>query len=432
MTMRERLKNGLIAVLIISAVILGWQSRLFGNTSGEYSVFSDLLRQIGYGAPPEDSIKTQTAGAAKPICIVVTKTDGGAALHYGIRYDMKELAAAYDKTLAVISNAFNTASAPDEIGEQAWREALLSPGVYFEYLSPVKISVLDGWFGTEITDDWGGMEIRRLCVTKAAGGLKLCFEQFGTGRFYAADAAGNDGLATLVDSYGFNRAIFAFEVSDAPGNRDLYALLMPDVTAYQVINAENPMLDESVKTMALGSLGITDQSAYHAPSGDILYIDDKFVLTLRPDGTVIYKAHDKGESQKTAAGESEAVELARQAVTNALEPYCGDAAVYFDTIVDDGSGGYLVTFRYIAAGGLVHLYQDGLAAAVTIRSGGIAEMELRYRKYTVLGSPEPLLPELQVSAASAGPFIVCYADNGGSGTLLSPFWAALPAYPAEA
>jgi hypothetical protein len=425
--MREKLKNGLIVVLIISAVVLGWQSGLFGNTAGELGVFSALFQNAGAGAPADGSIKTQASGAAMPVCIVYTTNSGSTALHYGVRYDQRKLTEAYEDTVLIMSSAFGNASPPVEIEEQSWQAALLSQGIYFEYLYPVKISILDGWFGTEVTDSWGDTGVRRLCVVKTGNSLRLFFEEYDTGRFFAADTSGGDNLETVVDSFGVNRAIFAFEVSEASADRDLYALLMPDVTAYDIVYAGNPMRDEAVKAKALESLGIINQSAYHAPSGDVLYLDDKFVLTLRQDGTVIYRVSDKGTVQKSEISEGEAVELARRAVTENLEPFCGDAAVYFETITGAG-GSYLVTFRYLVAGGPIHLYQDGYAAAITIREGSIAEMELRYRKYTLPGTREPLLPEIQVAAAAEGPFTICYADNGGNGILLSPFWASVPDY----
>jgi hypothetical protein len=149
--------------------------------------------------------KTQVRAAAKPITIAVT---GGGGLHYGVRYDTKELSSVYEYAAPILSAALNAAAAPSEINESEWQAALLSQGVYFEYMSPVSLSVLAGWFGAETAGSWGDMEVRRLCVAEAGRGTLLFFQQYDTGRFYAASTEAGSGLGVLADSIGTNSAVF--------------------------------------------------------------------------------------------------------------------------------------------------------------------------------------------------------------------------------
>ncbi len=422
--MREKLKNALIIVLILSAVVLGWQSRLFGNTSGDLSVLTTLLS--GHAGAPSDpdraAAEAQTREAARPVTAAATNAAG---LHYGARYDTQALDALYEQSVLAMSEAFDTASPPYKIDEYAWRKALLSQGIYFEYLTPVKISVLAGWLGTEIAADWGEMETRRLCIAESGGIVRLYFQQSDTGYFFTANTSINGSLGQVTDSLGVNSAVFAFEVDGAPAPRDPYALLMPDVTLHRVVYADNPLDDEAVVSLALEDLGITDQLSYPDPdgSGAETYIDNEFTLKFNPtDGTAIYRLRETGGQPKEPMTEGEVIEIARRAVAGSIARYCGDAVVCYESISADSDGGYKVRFRYIVAGGVVQLYRDGAAAVVTVRDGKIAEMTLRYRSYNISDEQEALMPELQVSAASDGPFMLCYPDSGGSWVRLSPCW----------
>jgi hypothetical protein len=419
--MREKLKNALIIILILSAVVLGWQSRLFGNTSGDLNVLTSFLAGRA-GAPPDPdraAAETQTREAARPITAAATN---GAGLHYGARYDMQALDALYERSVLAMSEAFDTAAPPYKIDEYAWRKALLSQGIYFEYLTPVKISVLAGWLGTEITADWGEMETRRLCV---GGIVRLFFQQSGTGHFFAANTSVDDSLEQVTEALDVNSAVFAFEVDGAPAPRDPYALLMPDVTLHRVVYADNPLDDEAVVSRALEDLGITDQLSYPDPdgSGAKTYIDNEFTLKFNPvDGTAIFRLRETGGQPGKPLTEGEIIETARRAVAGTIARYCGDAVVCYESISADSDGGYKVRFRYIVAGGVVQLYRDGAAAVVTVRGGKVTEMTLRYRSYSVSDEQEALMPELQVSAASDGPFVLCYPDSGGSWVRLGPCW----------
>jgi hypothetical protein len=419
---RERLKNILIIVLIITAVFLGWQSRLFGNNAADPGALLETLSRLGVHNKLGSGEAIQSPGASKPIGIAVTDNS---EKHFGVRYDMSVLNTVYNRAVLVMGDAFGSASSPRLVDESTWRSALLSQGIYFEYLAPVEISILDGWFGTQINGEWGGMQTRRLCVADTNGRVKLYFEQYGTGHFYAADTEVGAGSVAMTDAFGVNGAVFAFELGGETAARDKYALMITGEAAHPVILANNPLRDNAVLTQAISTLGITDQPSYPY-SGAVNYIDNDFMLTVDTDGTVLYRLRSGGSGTGQPLGKSQAVELARQTVADSIGKFCGDAAVYFDT-VSTISGGYQVTFRYVVAGGVVQLYQDGLAATVTIRNGVISEMELRFRSYTVSGVNKKLLPEIQVTAIAAGPFILSYPDNGGDS--LEPCWTDAPAYP---
>ncbi len=151
-------------------------------------------------------------------------------------------------------------------------------------------------------------------------------------------------------------------------------LLMPDISAHPYIYADNPLADVSILAEVLQDFGITDQPHYPDSSNGDNYIDDKFILTVNRNGTVLYRLRDKGSAvQQDKLTGGEAVGMAGKAVSDTLRRYCGDADVYFDGLRRTGDGSLQVTFRYVAAGGVVRLYGDGLAAIVTVAEPGGAD-----------------------------------------------------------
>ena len=81
----ETAKNILILLLLISALFLGWQSQLFGNTSVKLSA---LANPAG-GKTAEDGNASPAAGTktgeARPVSMAVTS---GADVHYGAKYEL--------------------------------------------------------------------------------------------------------------------------------------------------------------------------------------------------------------------------------------------------------------------------------------------------------------------------------------------------------
>jgi hypothetical protein len=102
---------------------------------------------------------------------------------------MEKLGEIYKNAVIIFLEALGSAREPEEINEQEWRAALLAPGVDFEYMSPVRVSGLNSWFGEEMTEDWGSISVRRLLAAAAGGETRLYFQDAQTGIFYAAVTA---------------------------------------------------------------------------------------------------------------------------------------------------------------------------------------------------------------------------------------------------
>jgi hypothetical protein len=418
----ESVKNILIILLLFSAVFLGWQSRLFGNSSVKLDLLANFVDDQAADVSGGGIVSgaTNGAGEARPIGIAVTDASGD---RYGVRYDLEKVEEVYKNAVIIFREALGSAQEPEKVGEKEWRAALSAPGVYFEYMSPVSLSVLDGWYGGEMAGDWGGVCVRRLFAAAVGGETRLCFEEAETGLFYAAGTkAAPERITRLNELYQPNRTVFAFEALGAQPLKVPYALIMPEMTAYAKLEASNPLAGETLAEV-LRKLGV---SAHKKPiineSGNQVYPEDEFRIELSPDGTLSYRWTGSRDGA-AELDQSAAIETARRVVADTIGKHCGDAArVYFDAVSSSGSS-YRVTFTYVAEGGLVYLGRDGYAAAVTVTDGYISAMELRFRNYKVSDVNLSLLPEIQAAAAADGAFMLCYTDGGAD--ILEPAWIAV-------
>ena len=415
-----RIKDIVIVLLLLSAVFWGWKSRLFGNSSAQMSDVFSMFENVLAVAEEQAEDETLITEAAKPLCIVVTNADGE---HYGVKYDMDEIGVLYSKTVLIFSEALVSATAAERVTEAQWRQALMSGSVYFKYASPVKLSVLDGWYGSEITGGWSAFSVSRLCVVDEGETCSLYFIDEDTGDYYAAVSSVSSRIAELADSVGINSTFFAFELDSGYLSPGCYTLLKLDETGYPVLEAVNPMEEDDALESVLMNLGISEyqESSYTEGDGTRVFVDEDFTVSLKTDGTMIYTRTDSSE-QTASMDESEAIEFARALVASTLGENCGsDTGIYFDCIETDDTGSYRVCFRYVVAGGLVQLGDDRYAADVTVRGGALAEMTLCFRNYTVTSELVQLLPETQTAAASGGAFLLCYLDDG-SDIRLEPVW----------
>jgi hypothetical protein len=419
----ERIKNIVILLLLVSAVFLGWESRLFGNTSVSLSVLTNPAEDKPAGSgSDEQPAGTKTIGEARPVSITVTDSTGA---YYGVKYNLDDIDGIYENTVLIFQEALGTAQIPEATDESAWRAALRAPGVFFEYMSPVRLSVLDGWFGAEISGDWRTLSVRRLGVA-VDGEPRLYFQDDETGTFYTADTAVlADSITKLTSLYAANTASFAYEILGAASLISPYALILPEQTDHPRLEAKNPLTGETL-IKVLRKFGVSEHlKPIQLDAGVLAYPEDDFRIELSPNGTVNYKRTGSPEASSGPADESGAIELARQAVADSIAEYCGDGArVYFEEVRSGGPGSFEVLFTYVFAGGRVYLDQDGYAASVTITDGAISKMELRFRSFAVIGQVSGLLPEIQAAAASGGAFMLCYSDNGG--TILEPAWVNVP------
>jgi len=357
--------------------------------------------------------------AARPLCIVITNEEG----RCGVRYDTDARNAAYDRTSSILSEALGSVSAPAEVSEEEWRAALSGPGVYFSYITPVKLSVLDGWLGARMPDFSDDPSLRRICVAFGEDRSRIYFQDFESGLYYGADTASSAGKAQELGIFSANGALFAFETDITGAENAPYLVLMqgsdhPDIHAGAAGNTEDLL------NLTLTALGHSNETYRVLPDGTdaIRCIGTQFNIRLDLHGRTLYRRTDvqqvTGDTQTQS--ESELIERARLIIADTIVRACGDAEVFFESIVFGARDYCSVYFGYYIAGGRVILYEDENAARVTFMSGVVTEVELCFRHFSFSEAYTALLPEIQTLAAAGGEFMLCYSDAGAE--TIQPAW----------
>jgi len=406
----EWAKTALIALLLVSAVLLGWQTGLFNDF---FSPIADFVAGVPEPVP--------TTEAARPLVIVITDENGA---RYGVRYDTARRNAIYDSTRGIFSEALGSAAVPVEIGEDAWRAALRGAGVYFEYIRPVRLSVLDRWLDARMPVLADDVTVRRIFVAFGEEWNRLYFQDEETGRFFEAETA---SLAARVGDFGIhdpNGAVFAFETGVRAAESAPFMLIMPGNMHRFARAAATGSLEEQVDTV-ISTFGHEGEATrpYFDGQGALVRFGTRFSVRAEPNGRTVYRRTGSlAEEAQHQLTECEMIERARVTVETSIGETSGAAELFFELFERNEDGSFSVTFGYYLAGGRVHMHEDGFAARITFTAGTITEAELHFRDFSFFpGEYTALLPEIQALAASGGEFMLSYSYMGLE--RLDPVWA---------
>lgn len=414
----EMTKTVLVLLLALNAAFLAWRTGLFNDVFTALPVVGNIVQLVrGTTGAPEPA-GTTIVEAARPMNIVITYEEGE---RFGVRSDLGVRNAVYDRASSIIGEALGSASTPLEVSEAQWREALSSPGVFFEYITPVCLSVLDGWLGSRMPDAPQDVLVRRVFVSFGEERSRIYFQEYDSGLYFGADTASTAGKAQELDIFSPNGAVFAFQLSIAGSENAPYMLIMPEVY-HPDIRAAAAGTQEMMLERALHVFGHYIEMPPTYFSGDVLVcVGAQFTIRVYPDGRVMYRRTDgfppANEAQASNMGEM--IEHARAIIADSVGMTSGDAEVHFESIYYR-EGVYFVYFGYYIAGGRIHLYDDRHAAFVGFSSGIVVEAELNFRNYALTGYSTRLLPERQALAAAGGEFILSYSDLGPE--ILQPSW----------
>jgi len=414
----ELIKTIIIVMLTISGMFLAWRTGLFNDVLIAFPMLRDvagMMRPTGgvtdYGGfTPEE--------AARPLSIVITNEEGE---RFGIRYDTDMRNTVFERASGIVGEALGSAAMPVEITKEQWRDALSRANVYFEYILPVRLSILDGWFGLRKPETVDDIVIRRIFVSFDENRNRLYYQDYYTGKYFSADTASTATKAQELETLSSNGAVFAFETNVVGSDNAPYMILMPG-SHHPDVRRTLVHSQEEMFEVALSAFGHSHEVYPPFLSGDTLVcVGSQFSIWVHPDGRVIYRwtSDLPNEDDARVLSDGEMIEHARIIVANSISLTSGDAYVQFEAFIYD-EGMYMIFFGYYVAGGRVHLHDDRHAARVSFSSGVIVESELNFRNFTLTGEEVRLLPEKQVLAASGGEFMLSYSDTGSE--VLHPSW----------
>jgi len=417
----ERVKTGLIVLLTFSALLLAWRTNLFNDVLAAVPLLGNVGAQMRDASGTAESGSTSFKEAARPLGIVITLDRGG---RFGVKYDTDTRNAVYRITSGIIGEALGSASSPNEISEYEWRLALSKPGVYYEYIAPVRLSVLYGWLlGARMPEYTQDFMLRRVFITFGEDRNRLYYQDHDSGLFFGSDTGSAAGKSQELEMYGENGAEFAFETGVLGSENAPYMLIMRGSDHPDVRSAVSAGSSEDLLGITLAAFGHLNETYTTYPGGadTLICVGTQFNIGVFSDGRVQYRRTDglPSEDEALEISESEMIERARAIVADSIGATSGSAEIHFEALERSGSS-YSVFFGYYIAGGGVYLQEDRHGALVVFNNGMVTDIEVHFRHFSFTGEHTRLWPERQVLAAAGGEFMLCYSDSGAE--ILQPFW----------
>lgn len=437
----ESVKTALIFVLIASAIFLAGKTGYFDELIDSSPLLSRLpgwlmtLKSASVTPAPRER-EIDFAEAARPVYAVVTGIGGH---HYGIKYDGAELSAFYNDTANILGEALGSSSEPQAITEIAWRSAITSAGIYFDYLNPIPLSALTRWLlGTDVTHRGAEHSARRICISGTEDRGVFLYYTGNDGTFYRSETAVlYPSLASCMSNYLPNSSHYAFELGNDLNNIDPYTLILPDTGRVPSVSSSNPMSDRiDMRDILLGFEMNPQLTSQYYESGAEVYISENCSLRIYASGLAVYKAAgDTGDRLRISySGDepqvSELLEGARSFAYSLIGGTTGAAELYYTGHTYNRSDGSItLTFDYFFNGILLRPSSSSHAASIKINGDVITETRLSFRFFSSVSGYTAALPDLQAAALigeEGGEPVLEYHEDG-TGALI-PQWTLRQEY----
>ncbi len=427
----EAVKTLIIALLMFSAVFLAVKSELYNGLILSVPALSQIAGELSASRKTASYAEGRPviSSAAVPVYVVVTSKYGD---HCAIKYDGSALNAFYGRISGLLGEVLTLSSKPEEVGEEEWRLALSSVGLFLDFDNPLPLSSVIKSGDSKISGDRAANSVRRLCIASYQNRVYLYFINESDKIIYRAlTTVGQTTLAAYLSEYLPNGANFAFEMGQSYKDVDPYAVLMKTTKVFSA-SAVNPLYDKITKEKILEQFGINSLLGwqYYESSGSFSFVTEQYTLRINSDGSVSYRVTGsastsllKIKSAGPVPADYEVLESARNLVLATVGSVCGSASLQltgFEYEADKKSG--TLTFDYYVNGIPVKTSPYRHAATIGIVGSRITSVQLFFRNYTLLESLEKVMPERQ-AAVLVSPYkepALLYLDDGKG--RLEPSW----------
>lgn len=418
---RDFIQNVAIALLAVLAVILFAQTQLYnlGLDIGS----SYFGRLTGVPVQTDTAADGQLSDLAMPVRVAVTGTYGRYA-NVTLTTGDKEL---FSPLSTLLCGILGSAQVYTPCSGQEFLDALSGPSVYYDFLSPLPVSVIAGLVDAE----WDIALSARWLVVSGQKDTVVLYLLDDTGRYLrCATAVSVSDLDEAVSHYELGTAMFAFDMAETDDHYQNIApcsLFPAELPTLPCLSVSGSLSDASWLLNALG-FNPNTKNRYTESSGTEVIMEGERSLYIRPDNSIYYQSG--GETYLTINA-AEDIPTLREAAAgtglllNALLSHIpSDAGLYLESIRQSGSTTVLC-FEYQVNGVPVRL-SSGCAAEVTLSGNSVSTLSLRFRQYTAANENSLLLPLRQAAAIAArqkgAELTIGYADNGSS--TISASWLA--------
>lgn len=410
---RDFIQNITIAVLTVSAVLLFVQNQVYHL--GTSSRFSQLLSgpevQVTSVVTPHQDDSSLNA----PVRIAVASTYG--------RYGDVAMTTDHGDFLflrQLLEQALGSAQTMSISSSHAFMSALNGTSVYYDFLSPLPLSILADLAQTSLDEHL--ISARHLVIAEENGTVLLHLWDGGTHYYRSNTALSAEDLEETVRHYELGNAFFAFESTED---------YMSAATPLSLFLEESPLLPElsasaqiSDRTQLMVSLHFNPntQNRYRESDGtEVISESNNRTLRIRTDGTILYQSDGTAtlsiEAEGSMPSPVEAAEEAHALLNTLFPPASGDSGLYLEQIQQINDTTHL-RFGYQVNGMPVRFANGQTAALVTLSGTAVSSITLNFRQYTTTGNQVLLLPLRQALAVASdlpeAALSIGYVDQGSN------------------
>lgn len=417
---RDIIQNITIVVLSLSAVVLFAQSQIYNLISDQ----SGLADRLSGTAPVDTSV--QTAPLTAPVRVAVT----GVYDRYGafLTTDAEE----FSDLGLLLKESLGSAGTLATCREADFVSALEAASVFYDFLSPLPLSILSQLTGGDSSGVSDSIRARQLILSAGSGTVRLYIWD-GADTYLACPVPpiSAEDLTETVNGCTLGVVAFAFdevELEEAYAHIAPRSLLLAELPVLPVLSASNPLGDTDQLLAALAFNPSTKNRYTDANGTEIIRETDRS-LQIGTNGTITYEGGTEPAVEISAAGEvptlQEAVNGSASLLRGLLGDLSGEAVLYLESVVQSEDITTL-RFGYHVGGVPVRFSDGGCAAEVTLTGTSVSELSLRFRQYTASGEDSLLLPLQQALAIAASDhegaeLFIGYADGGAT---VSAQWMA--------
>lgn len=414
----EALKNLLIVLLSVSALLLVADSRLLGHLPGAEQPREEHVESGG----PVETIRGQVT---LPLALAAINREGC----YGVQHSKQQVSGLFEQLAPILAEALSGAGTPRAATPEQWRQHMTEgPGLWLDLQGQVPLGVLARWLtGEEHSGLNACVEQLLLCV---AEGQQVClyYQDVTDGRFYVCDVelVSASYLTNTLEQFPDNGACFAMQVPGLEALQDHMLVMAHIPQPGEYVWTEPMHTDEQARTDLLLeqlSFPVEITTVYDTPEGKRARSGND-TLTISDGGGISYEStREEGrypvESGDGVDPEFAAVDGARQLVCTVLEQWSGAGGLYLSKVEKPEPDCWRVEFRYELDGIPALVGNKGYAASVLVEQGYITQYEMQLRSFVPLGSQTtPVLPLRQAAAVMAdlerdgGQLRLCYQESG--------------------
>ena len=405
-THKERIKTLFIALLAVSAVVLGSLTGLFElpiraggpEPEGESGVVRpwDRAGQILPAAWPSAAMAT-----------IAPETFQGHQMDAQEGSPANEgLGTLYALFSGHLGEALGSSGPSVAVTRAEWEAALLERGVFFQYDVELPAAVFARWFGTEVGGAQGPMSALALSVGQEA--VYLYYMGRAGVPYRSATAVRPEGLREVLENLVPNGARFGFFLPQTEMDPDAVLLAshsgIPTVWGMNAVGSVYAHGDAFLEALGLTPALIR----YFDEGGTRTIVEGGATLWIHENGLLTY--HCQCENPRLSAeafGEgdlTQAIEAARR-VVEVLHLVSGEAELWLtDWSYEEGA--FLLVFGYYLGG--VPVWMSAPAATVQLVEGTVREVTLFARAFYKTGFYGPVMPEVQAMAAAGGAIRLAY------------------------